>query len=87
MWKTNILILKIEISQILSWRYSHELQQYLEANAAQIDPNTRDNINHWRAGILSQGVISNEDLSEIIEYIPAEKLQELIDLASSKIAS
>ena len=71
----------------LVFALAQELQQYLEANAAQIDPNTWDNINHWRSGILSQGVISNEDLSEIIEYIGAEKLQELIALASSKIAS
>ena len=68
----------------LVFALAHELQQYVEANAAQIDPNTWDNINHWRAGILSQGVITEEDLSEIIEYIGAEKLQELIELASSK---
>ena len=48
---------------------------------------SNDNINHWRAGILSQGEITEEDLLEIIEYIGAKKLQELIDLASSKIAS
>lgn len=68
-------------------RYSHELQQYVEANAEQLNPNTYDNINHWRAGILSQGRITEEDLSEIIEYIPAEKLQELIAIASDKTAS
>ncbi|HEY9767876.1 MAG TPA: hypothetical protein V6C71_05115 [Coleofasciculaceae cyanobacterium] len=68
-------------------RYTQELQQYVEANATQFDSNTWDNINHWRAGIFSQGTITNEDLSEIIEYIGAEKLPELIDLASSKIAS
>ena len=68
----------------LVFALAHELQQYVEANAAQIDPNTWDNINHWRSGILSQGVITEEDLSEIIEYIGAEKLQELIELASSK---
>ncbi len=71
----------------LVFALAHELQQYVDANAAQIDPNVYDNINHWRAGILSQGTITDENLSEIIEYIPAEKLQELIALASSKIAS
>ncbi len=71
----------------LVFALAHELQQYVEANAAQIDPNTYDNINHWRGGILSQGKITEEDLSEIIEYIGAEKLQELIAMASSKTAS
>ena len=82
---------------------AHELKQYLETNAAQLDPNTYDregcfwlrsisnrgvdNINYWRGGILSKRAISDEDLSEIIEYIPAEKLQELIELASSKTTS
>ena len=71
----------------LVFALAHELQQYVETNAAQFDPNIYDNINHWRAGILSKGVITEEDLSEIIEYIPAEKLQELIAMASSRIAS
>ncbi len=63
---------------------AYELQQYLETNADILDPDTYDNINYWRGGILSKKAISDEDLSEIIEYIPAEKLQELIELASSK---
>lgn len=63
---------------------AHELKQYLETNATQLDPDTYDNINYWRGGILSKKAISDEDLSEIIEYIPAEKLRELIELASSK---
>ena len=63
---------------------ARELQQYLETNADKLDPNTYDNISYWRGGILSKKAISDEDLSEIIEYIPAEKLQELIELASSK---
>ena len=71
----------------LVFTLAYELKQYVETNAAQLDPNTYDNINHWRAGILSQGVITDEDLSEIIEYIGAEKLQELIELANSKTAS
>ncbi|VEP15986.1 conserved hypothetical protein [Hyella patelloides LEGE 07179] len=66
---------------------AYELKQYLETNADELDPDTYDNINYWRGGILSQGKISDEDLSEIIEYIGAEKLQELIELASSKTAS
>ena len=71
----------------LAFALAHELQQYVETNAAQLDPSTYDNINHWRAGILSQGVTTEENLLEIIEYIGAEKLQELIAMASSKIAS
>lgn len=63
---------------------AHELKQYLETNADELDPDTYDNISYWRGGILSKKTISDEDLSEIIEYIPAEKLQELIELASSK---
>ncbi len=63
---------------------AYELKQYLETNADILDPDTYDNINYWRGGILSKKAISDEDLSEIIEYIPAEKLQELIELASSK---
>ena len=68
----------------LVFALAYELQQYLETNADILDPDTYDNINYWRGGILSKRAISDEDLSEIIEYIPAEKLQELIDLASSK---
>ena len=63
---------------------AYELKQYLETNAEQLDPNTYDNISYWRGGILSKKAISDEDLAQIIEYIPAEKLQELIELASSK---
>ena len=66
---------------------AYELQQYLETNAEQLDPDTYDNISYWRGGILSQRAISDEDLLEIIGYIPAEKLQELIELAGSKTAS
>ena len=68
----------------LVFALAYELQQYLEKNANILDPDTYDNISYWRGGILSKRAISDEDLSEIIEYIPAEKLQELIELASSK---
>ncbi|MEM7594947.1 MAG: hypothetical protein AAF383_26200 [Cyanobacteria bacterium P01_A01_bin.83] len=71
----------------LVFALAYELQQYVEANADQLSPNTYDNINHWRAGILSQGEITEENLSEIIGYIGADKLQELIKLASDKTAS
>lgn len=66
----------------LVFALAYELQQYIETNAEQLDPDIWDSINHWRVGILSQGVITEEDLSEIIEYIGAEKLQELIELAN-----
>jgi hypothetical protein len=66
---------------------AYELKQYLETNADELDPDTYDNINYWRGGILSKKAISDENLAEIIEYIPAEKLQELIELASSKTSS
>ena len=68
----------------LVFALAYELQQYVETNADELDPDLWDSINHWRAGILSQGVITEEDLLEIIEYIGAEKLQELIELANSK---
>jgi len=68
----------------LAFALAHELQQYIEANAAQFDNDTWDNISYWRAGVLSQGAITEENLSEIIKYIGAEKLQELIVIASSK---
>ena len=38
---------------------AYELQQYLETNAAQLDPDTYDNINYWRGGILSKRAISD----------------------------
>ena len=56
----------------------------MEANADEFDRNIWDSLNHWRSGILSQGIITDEDLSEIIDYIGLEKLQELISIASSK---
>ena len=68
----------------LVFALAQELQQYIEENAAQFDSDTWDNLNHWRSGILSQGIITEENLSEIIEYIGAEKLQELLGIASSK---
>lgn len=71
----------------LVFALARELQQYMEANAAQFDSDVWDNIQYWRSGILSQGVITEEDLSEIIKYIGAEKLQELIVMASSKTGS
>lgn len=71
----------------LVFALARELKQYVETNAERLDPDIYDNINHWRGGILSQGEISDENLSEIIEYIGAKKLQELIELASSKTSS
>lgn len=65
---------------------AHELQQYLTENAANLDSDVWDSINYWRSGILSQGIITDEDLLEIIEYVGAEKLQELVAIASSKTA-
>lgn len=71
----------------LVFALAYELKQYLEDNAEELDPNTYDNISYWRGGILSKGAISDEDLAEIMSYVPAEKLQELIALASSKTAT
>ncbi|WP_319422672.1 hypothetical protein [Pleurocapsa sp. FMAR1] len=104
-WRGNLAVSSAQNrnQSNLVFALAHELQQYIETNAAQqrsgtssldgsvssaqFDPNIYDNINHWRAGILSQGTITDENLLEIIGYIGAEKLQELIELASSKIAS
>ena len=58
----------------------------MEENADKFDRDIWDSLNHWRSGILSQGVITDEDLSEIIDYIEIEELQELISIASSKSA-
>ena len=67
----------------LAFSLAREVQQYVETNAEQFDGDTWDNIQYWRSGILSQGAITEENLSEIIKYIGAEKLQELITIASS----
>ena len=72
-------------SSNLAFVLAHEVQQYVEANAEELDKDIWDNIQYWRLGILSQGIITEESLSEIIDYIGAEKLQELINIASSKI--
>ena len=69
----------------LAFALAHEVQQYMEANAESIDRDIWDNVQYWRSGILSQGAITEENLAEIIEYLGAEKLQELIAVASSKV--
>ena len=66
--------------------FAQELKQYMEENADRFDRDIWDSLNYWRSGILSQGIITDEDLSEIIDYIGLEKLQELISIASSKSA-
>lgn len=71
----------------LVFTLANELQRYIEQDADRIDRDVWDSINHWRVGILSQGEITEEDLSEIIGYIGAEKLQELIAIASYKATS
>lgn len=65
----------------LAFALAHELKQYMSDHAEKIDEDTWDSLNHWRSGILSQGAITEEDLGEVIGYIGAEKLQELINLA------
>ena len=81
----SLLIVENKNSSSLVFALAHELQQYMEQDAELIDSDVWDSINHWRVGILSQGVITDEDLSEIIGYIGVEKLQELIAIASHKI--
>ena len=66
-----------------AFRLAREVQQYVETNAEKFDSNTWDNIQYWRSGILSQGAITEENLAEIIRYLGAEKLQELIEIAST----
>ena len=65
----------------LAFALAYELKQYMSENAEQFEEDIWDSLNHWRSGILSQGAITEEDLGEIIAYIGAEKLQELINLA------
>lgn len=67
--------------------FAQELKQYMEENAEQLDRDMWDSLNYWRSGILSQGTVTEEDLSEIIDYIGMEVLQELIAIASSKTSS
>lgn len=66
-----------------AFRLAREVQQYVETNAEEFNRDAWDNIQYWRAGILSQGAMTEENLSEIIEYIGQDKLQELITVASS----
>jgi len=70
-------------SNRLAFRLAREVQQYVEANVEEFDSDTWDNIQYWRSGILSQGAMTEENLSEIIKYIGADKIQELITIASS----
>lgn len=65
----------------LAFALAYELKQYMGNNPEQFEEDIWDSLNHWRSGILSQGAITDEDLGEIIGYIGAEKLQELINLA------
>ena len=69
-------------SSNLAFALAREVQQYAEAHAAELDPDTWDSIQHWRSGILSQGAVTEENLAEIIGYIGMDKLQELIGIAS-----
>lgn len=66
----------------LAFALAREVQHYVEANADELDGDTWDSIQYWRSGILSQGAITEENLAEIMNYIGAEKLQELILAAS-----
>jgi len=68
-------------SSNLAFALAHELKQYMNNNAENFEEDIWDSLNHWRSGILSQRAITEEDLGEIIGYIGAEKLQELISLA------
>lgn len=69
-------------SSKLAFALAREVKQYAEANAAEIDSETWDNIQYWRSGILSQGRVTEENLAEIMACIGADKLQELIIAAS-----
>ena len=70
-------------SSNLAFALAYEIKQYVEAHAEEIDRDIWDNIQYWRSGILSQGAMTEENLSEIIKYIGADKIQELITIASS----
>ena len=69
-------------SSKLAFALAREVKQYVEANAANLDGETWDNIQYWRSGILSQGTVTEENLAELMAYIGADKLQELIIAAS-----
>ena len=65
-------------SSKLAFALAREVQQYVEAHAAEFEGDTWDSIQYWRSGILSQGAITEENLAEIMGYLGADKLQELI---------
>ena len=69
-------------SSKLAFALAREVQQYVQIHAHEIDGDTWDSIQYWRSGILSQGAITEENLAEIMNYVGAEKLQELIVAAS-----
>jgi|GEM_PF-3068979 len=71
-------------SSNLAFTLAREVQQYVEANADELDADTWDSIQHWRSGILSQGAVTEENLAEIIGYIGMDKLQELIGIATQQ---
>ena len=69
-------------SSKLAFALAREVQEYVQIHADDIDGDVWDSIQYWRSGILSQGAITEENLTEIMNYIGAEKLQELIVRAS-----
>ena len=69
-------------SSKLAFALAREVQQYVQVYADEFDSDTWDSIQYWRSGILSQGAVTEENLAELMSYIGAEKLQELIVAAS-----
>jgi len=69
-------------SSKLAFALAREVQQYVELHPTEFEGDVWDSIQYWRSGILSQGAITEENLAEIMSYIGAEKLQELIVSAS-----
>ena len=69
-------------SRELAFALAKELEILIEGSPDQFDGNTWDNLVFWRSGILSQGVVSAENLDELIEYLGVERVYELVARAA-----
>ena len=67
----------------LALALAQEVKQYMNINAENLDGDVWDNLGFWRSGILSQGMLNDDNLAELIDYIGIEKVQELVQAASN----
>ncbi len=67
----------------LALALAQEVKQYMNINAENLDGDVWDNLGFWRSGILSQSMLNDDNLAELIDYIGVEKVQELVQAASN----